>query len=273
MPDREPQPLSESPDDVWRAMQGVFTDIDDTITDEGRVPARVFSAMEALRAAGLLVIPITGRRAGVCDLIARQWPVDAVVGGNGAFYYRYDSGARSMIRSYADDEATRAANRKRLEAICDEVLASVPGAAIAADQPFRINDLAIDFCEDVAPLGSGDVDRIVDIFRRHGATAKVSSIHVNGWFGNNDKLTMTRQLMADEFGVDIEAHEARYVFVGDSPNDAPMFGYFSHSVGVANLKDFIGQCPDVPAWVTRGERDAGFVELAERILVSRQPRA
>lgn len=271
MPDRVPQPLPQSPDDVWGAVKGVFTDIDDTITTEGRVPARVFAAMEALRDAGLLVVPITGRPAGWCDLIARQWPVDAVVGENGAFYYRYDSGARAMRRVYAADEATRAENRQRLEAIRDDVLANVPGTAVAADQPFRVNDLAIDFCEDVAPLGAAEVGRIVDIFKRHGATAKVSSIHVNGWFGANDKLTMTKRLMADEFGVDIEAHEARYVFVGDSPNDAPMFGYFTHSVGVANLKDLIDECPAVPAWITRGARDTGFIELAERILASRQP--
>lgn len=264
-----PKPLSESPDACWSRVKGVFTDIDDTITVGGRVPSDVFAAMEELRQAGLLVIPITGRPAGWCDLIARQWPVDAVVGENGAFYYRYDGGASAMRRVYADDETTRKANRRRLDAIRDEILSSVPGAAVAADQPFRVNDLAIDFCEDVEPLASGAVDTIVSVFERHGATAKVSSIHVNGWFGTNDKLTMTRQLMAEQFDIDIDADESCFTFAGDSPNDAPMFGFFSRSVGVANLRNFLAQCPAVPAWITRAERAAGFVELAHRILAAR----
>ena len=74
-----------------------------------------------------------------------------------------------------------------------------------------------------------------------GLTAKVSSIHVNGWFGAYDKLAMTKQLMREAFG-DRSRRRARehYVFVGDSPNDAPMFAYFPHAVGVANIREFAG---------------------------------
>lgn len=266
MPVQEPRPLSKSSDETWREVRGVFADIDDTLTTAGRVTTAVFQALENLRAAGLLVIPITGRPAGWCDLIARQWPVDAVVGENGAFYYRYDEQARKMRRVYADAEKIRAANKLKLELIRDEILANVPGCAVSADQAFRVNDLAIDFCEDVEPLGEDDVKRIVDIFTRHGVTAKVSSIHVNGWFGDYDKLTMTRRLMDEQFGIDLVSCEADYTFVGDSPNDAPMFGFFSNAVGVANLQEFLPQCDAAPAWITQAEFGAGFVELAERIL-------
>ena len=261
-----PQPLSTSSDDVWQNIRGVFTDIDDTLTTGGRVTADVVDAMERLRAAGLLCIPITGRPAGWCDMIARQWPVDAVVGENGAFYFRYDADARQMIRVYADDAATRERNAKKLQEIRDEVLADVPGAAISADQAYRVSDLAIDFCEDVPPLGEQDVRRIVEIFTHHGATAKVSSIHVNGWFGDFDKLTMTRQLMSEQFAVNLEEHAPDYTFAGDSPNDAPMFRFFPKAVGVANLRDLLDQCDASPAWITAKARGAGFVELADRIL-------
>lgn len=261
-----PQPLSNSPDEIWRNMRGVFTDIDDTITTGGRVTADVFGAMERLRAAGLLVIPITGRPAGWCDMIARQWPVDAVVGENGAFYYRYDEPARRMIRVHADDAGARAENLKRLEGIRDEILATVPGAAVSADQAFRVSDLAIDFCEDVEPLGEDEIRRIVEIFTRHGATAKVSSIHVNGWFGEFDKLTMTKRLMSEQFHVDLDDETHAFTFLGDSPNDAPMFGFFPHAAGVANLREVLDRCDAQPAWLTRQPRGAGFVELAERLL-------
>ena len=265
----DPQPLSESPDDIWSGIRGVFTDIDDTITTGGRITADVFLAMERLRAAGILVIPITGRPAGWCDMIARQWPVDAVVGENGAFYYRYDETARQMIRVYADPVSVRAQNRERLDAIRDEVLSEVPGAAVSVDQGFRASDLAIDFCEDVESLPEMEIQRIVDIFTRHGATAKVSSIHVNGWFGDYDKMTMTRQLMSEQLTIDLDKDAHSFTFAGDSPNDAPMFRFFPHAVGVANLKELLHQCDAVPAWITKQPRGAGFVEIAGRILALR----
>ena len=118
--------------------------------------------MERLRAAGLIVIPVTGRPAGWCDLIARQWPVDGVVGENGAFYFRHiDARAADGARSMPSTPPTRAADRARLQAIRAEVLAEVPGAAVASDQAYREADLAIDFCEDVAPLPPEAIDRIL----------------------------------------------------------------------------------------------------------------
>ena len=105
--------------------------------------------------------------------------------------------------------------------------------------------------------------RIVEIFERHGAHAKVSSIHVNGWFGDYDKLTTSRLMMSELFGVDLEARRDRYVFSGDSPNDAPMFGFFPNAVGVANVRDFAADMDHLPRWITTARSGAGFVELAQ----------
>src|SRR6266536_6154077 len=111
------QPLTAMSDATRRAIRGVLTDIDDTLSTGGRVSAEAYAAMERLRRAGLLVIPITGRPAGWCDHIARMWPVDAVVGENGAFWMRFDATARKLVKRYAIDDATRRANRARLAAI------------------------------------------------------------------------------------------------------------------------------------------------------------
>ena len=100
-------------------------------------------------------------------------------------------------------------------------------------------------------------------------TAKVSSIHVNGWFGVYDKLGMTKTLLRERFGVDLDAERDRYLFVGDSPNDAPMFAYFPLSVGVANVRRFAGRLEHAPAYVTASEGGAGFAELAARLLAAR----
>lgn len=262
------RPLAEFPVEACRALRGVFCDIDDTLTTRGRLMADAYSAMERLQSRGLALIPITGRPAGWCDHIARMWPVTAVVGENGAFYFRYDHGRREMTRRYADDDSTRAANRRRLATIGEEIVRSVPGTAIAADHAYRETDLAIDYCEDVPRLPPAAVDRIVTFMRAQGLTAKVSSIHVNGWFGGYNKLAMTRQLMREQFAVDLDASRPAYVFIGDSPNDAPMFEYFPYAVGVANVREFSGRLEHEPKYVTRSAGGSGFSELTDLILAA-----
>jgi HAD superfamily hydrolase (TIGR01484 family) len=263
------KPLASMPASVRRACAGLFTDIDDTVTTEGRLTSAAYAALERLHAAGITVVPITGRPAGWCDMVARFWPVDGVVGENGAFFFRYDHGQKRMIRRFAQDEAERAQNRERLVAVRERILAEVPGAAVASDQLYREADLAIDFCEDVPPLPREAVDRIVAIFEEAGAVAKVSSIHVNGWFGDHDKLTMSRILAAEALDIDLEAAKERYIYAGDSPNDAPMFGWFPNAVGVANVLRFQDRMPALPAYVTPSEGGAGFVELVDAILEAR----
>jgi HAD superfamily hydrolase (TIGR01484 family) len=250
-------------------VRGVFADIDDTLTTDGKLTTTAFAAMAALHGAGLLVVPITGRPAGWCDHIARMWPVDAVVGENGAFYFCYDRAARKLVKRFRDGESVRVSNRARLAAVRDRILAEVPGAALASDQLYREADLAIDWCEDVPRLADDAVNRIVAIMRAAGMTAKVSSIHVNGWFGVYDKLGMTKTLMSERFGVDLDAERDRYAFVGDSPNDATMFAYFPLSIGVANVRRLAARLEHAPAYVTAAESGAGFAEIAERLLAAR----
>jgi len=249
-----------------RSAKAILTDIDDTLTDHGRMPPEAHAALRDLRAAGLIVVPVTGRPAGWCDLIARQWYVDGVVGENGALWFRYDESRHRMQRLYARGAQQRRLDRKRLDRIRDEVLAQVPGSAVAADQDYRITDLAIDYCEDVARLSTRDVERIVEIFRANGATAKVSSIHVNGWFGAHDKLTMTRQALIETFGIDATADRERIIFVGDSPNDAPMFAQFPNSVGVSNVRAFASTIEHLPRYVTASPSARGFIEFATKLL-------
>ena len=263
------KPLADFPRAARAAIHGVLCDIDDTLSTEGRITAEAYGAMQCLQQAGLLVIPVTGRPAGWCDHIARMWPVDGVVGENGAFYFRYDKDHRKMRRHFVDDAATRAEHRARLVQIGREIIAAVPGAAIAADQHYRETDLAIDFCEDVAPLPQAAIDEIALRMEKHGLTARVSSIHVNGWFGAYDKLSMSKTLMREVFGVDLDAACASYVFVGDSPNDAPMFGYFPHAVGVANILDFGARVEPLPAYVSVKRCGAGFTEVADYLLAAK----
>jgi HAD superfamily hydrolase (TIGR01484 family) len=247
-------------------IDGLFFDIDDTLTTDGRLTAQAYSALERWKAAGKIAVPVTGRPAGWCDHIARMWPVDAVVGENGAFYFRYDPAQKRLVKRFRDDQPTRAANRARLVAVRERILTAIPGCALASDQLYREADLAIDFCEDVPPLGLAVAERIATLMREAGMTAKISSIHVNGWFGDYDKLGMTRTLASELFGLDLDAARGRFAFAGDSPNDAPMFAYFPNSVGVANVRRYGELLASEPAFVTGGEAGAGFAELVTRLL-------
>jgi len=253
-------------------VQILLCDIDGTMTSDGRLGASAYRAMEQLQAAGVHVVPVTGRPAGWCDLIARFWPVTAVVGENGAFYFRYEHATRRMTRAWARDDAQRRQDRERLEAIGREVLQQVPGTALAADQRYREADLAIDWCEDVPALGPAAVQRVVDLLHGHGLTVKVSSIHVNAWFGAYDKLTMTRRLMREQFGIDLEGERDRLAFVGDSPNDEPMFRFFPNSIAVANIADFAASIEHPPTYLLRRAEGAGFAELARLMLARRRDR-
>ena len=263
------RPISEFPRAALRQIRAVLCDIDDTLTDDGRLTARAYAALERLQTAGLKVVPVTGRPAGWCDLIARLWPVDGVVGENGAFFFAYQRAERRMVRRYWKTPGERADDRRRLDALGTEILAKVPGAAIAADQAYREADLAIDWREDVAPLSAEAVTGIVRRFEAAGARARVSSIHVNGWFGDYDKLAMSLRLLHERLGLDADGAAAQVLFVGDSPNDAPMFGHFPNSIGVANVRDFEGRLACEPAWVTEARGGAGFAELVERLLEAR----
>jgi HAD superfamily hydrolase (TIGR01484 family) len=262
-------PLTDMPDEVARGIRAVLTDIDDTLTDEGRLLATTYRALERLHDAGLVVVPVTGRPAGWCDLIARQWPVDGVVGENGAFWFHYDHAGKKMVRRYMRPDRQWQEDRRRLDTIAARVLREVPGSALAADQAYRSVDIAIDFSEDVAPLLPDQVERIAAAFQREGAQAKVSSIHVNAWYGDHDKLTTSLDMLRTQFGIDAEGDRATIAYVGDSPNDAPMFGYFPNAVGVANVRDFVGRMSALPAYVTGRRGGAGFVEFAEYLLERR----
>jgi HAD superfamily hydrolase (TIGR01484 family) len=262
------RPLAELDRGALAQVRGVLVDIDDTLTTAGQLTAAAYAALERLSATGLIVVPITGRPAGWCDHIARMWPVSGVVGENGAFWMRYDVSSRKLVKRFIASDDERAANRAKLARIGEAILAAVPGAALASDQHYRETDLAIDFCEDVAPLPREQVDQIVTLMEGSGLTAKVSSIHVNGWFGRYDKLEMTRRFLDEAFGIDLDAQKRQFVFAGDSPNDAPMFAYFPLSVGVANVRAFADRIETLPAFVTNAESGAGFVELAEKVIQS-----
>jgi HAD superfamily hydrolase (TIGR01484 family) len=259
--------LSDENQQLLAKVRGVLTDIDDTVSSHGKLQDDAYAALWDLKRAGFKVIPVTGRPAGWCDHIARFWPVDAVVGENGGFYFRHDG--EKLHRRFLYNDIERAEFRQRLESIRERIMKEVPGCAIASDQPYREYDVAIDFCEDVPALPQKDVVRIQEIFIEEGAHAKISSIHVNGWFGEFDKLSTTMLCVKEVFGVDLEKEPESFIFCGDSPNDEPMFRFFPLSFAMANIKDYLEIIEHKPAFITNQPGGEGFREVANLLLATR----
>ncbi|HUG23054.1 HAD family hydrolase [Piscinibacter sp.] len=245
---------------------GVLTDIDDTLTTDGAITPDAFAALEAMRRAGLPVIAITGRPMGWSEPFARDWPIDAIVAENGAVALFREAGG--LVVEYAQDEATRAANAGRLAHAAATVLHEVPGTMLARDSAGRVTDIAIDHAE-FARLSAAQVAHVVNVMHALGMHATVSSIHVNGWFGEHTKLSGARWIVKRLLGRDLEDERRRWVYVGDSTNDQLMFSHFPLSVGVANLLQFADRLTVWPAYITRHERGAGFAEVAATLLKAR----
>lgn len=260
-------PLAQWPGDARRGVLGVFTDIDDTLTTEGAITPDALAALGALRDAGLHVIPITGRPVGWSEPFALAWPVDAIVAENGAV--ALVRGADGQLRKlYQQPEAERAANFARMQQVLARIEREIPGARRAQDSAGRETDIAIDHSE-FTQLPQARIDEVVALMQAEGMTATVSSIHVNGWYGSHSKLEGARWIVRELLGTDLETQLDRWAYVGDSTNDVLMFAHFPHSAGVANIRRFLDQLTHPPAYVTEGERGAGFAEVARALLAVR----
>ncbi len=279
MSDQLSRPISQFPAERATALRFFLFDIDDTLSHEGLIPAASYWALWELHRAEIRLVPVTGRPAGWCDHIARMWPVAGVVGENGAFYFSYDRNAKKMNRVHLQDEAARHEGTERLEELKRRVVREVPGSAIAADQDFRLSDVAVDFREDVEPLGPGEVERIGGIAEELGLTYRVSSIHVNCWYGSYSKIDCARRLLSDLFSFEMPPGPAGFYdgpgvcYIGDSPNDEPLFAAVGDSIGVANIRSFLEQLEHRPRYLTVGESSKGFVEAVDTILRLREPLA
>jgi len=250
-----------------RAVQGVLTDIDDTLTCEGTLMPEALDALQQLQTEGLPVIAVTGRPMGWSQPFARAWPLAAIVAENGAVALFRDAHGGLQVE-YAQDAATRAANAQRLHEVARLVQQQVAGARLARDSAGRMTDLAIDHSE-FEHLDAGRIAQVVAVMRAQGMSATVSSIHVNGWFGTHTKLSGARWIVQRLLRRSLDAEVDRWLYVGDSTNDQEMFGHFPLSVGVANLLRFAHELAVWPAYLTRGERGAGFAQVARALLAAR----
>jgi HAD superfamily hydrolase (TIGR01484 family) len=253
--------LSSWPQSARVKIVGVFTDIDDTLTTDGAITPDALQALQALKSAGLMVIPITGRPVGWSIPFASTWPVNAMVAENGAVALLHDATQNQVRKIYQQDETTRTHNFQEMQRIAKRVLQEVPGTVMAQDSLGRETDIAFDHSE-FHHLSQEQIQQVTKLLQEEGMTATVSSIHINAWFGDHNKWHGAQWILKQLTGRDLKQELDQWVYVGDSTNDQVMFEHFTHSVGVANIKRFEKELKHLPAYVAQQERGAGFAEVA-----------
>ena len=254
------KPLSSWPLYTRETIVGVFTDIDDTLTTSGAMTNDALEALQALKAKGLMVIPITGRPVGWSMPFVSSWPVNAIVAENGAVALLHNPQTKQVQKIYQQDLATRQHNFAQMQRIALRVLQEIPGTTMAKDSPGRETDIAFDHSE-FHHLSAEQIQAVVHLLQQEGMTATVSSIHINAWFGDHNKWHGAQWILKQLTGRDLKQELDQWVYVGDSTNDQVMFEHFTHSVGVANIRRFEKELKHLPKYMAQQERGAGFSEV------------
>lgn len=261
-----PKPITALPRETAAALVGVIFDIDDTVTRDGRLEAEAFTAMHELAAAGLRMVAVTGRPLGWSDVAAHLWPVEMGVGENGAGW-AWRVGA-AMQHGYYQSEAERTASRALLDQISRAVESEMPEISPAGDQHLRRCDLAFDVGETVTHTPEA-IEKLVHLIESHGARSTVSSVHAHAVPGDWNKAKGVMRAASAVLGIDLDTDRDRWLFIGDSGNDAAAFAHFPTSVGVRNVEHHLMRIPEPPAYVTEADRGLGFREMAELVLSAR----
>jgi HAD superfamily hydrolase (TIGR01484 family) len=258
------KPLSTWPRTARQKIVGVFTDIDDTLTTDGAITPDALQALHQLKAAGFMVIPITGRPVGWSMPFALKWPVDAMVAENGAVALLHNAQTNQVSKIYQQDQAIRNHNFEQMQRIARKVLEEIPSTVMSQDSAGRETDIAFDHSE-FHHLSTQQIQQVVTLLQQEGMTATVSSIHINAWFGDHNKWHGAQWILKELTGRDLTQELDQWVYVGDSTNDLVMFEHFTHSVGVANIKRFENELQHLPKYIASKERGAGFAEVAKAL--------
>jgi len=247
-------------------VRALFSDVDGTMTTGDRIEASTYLALEALGESGIPVIMVTGRSSGFAHAAMKMTPVPVVVSENGGVTFIRQG--KKLQKLYGVPPASLPEWRRRMNDIVADVTSKVPGARLSSDSKYREVDLALDWNEEVSlPVESAET--MVQMIRKAGLTATRSSVHVNFGPPHFDKLSACMTVVRQVLGGDAN-DLSQYVFVGDALNDAPMFGGFPTSVGVANIKAWWDELDFKPAFLTERPEGAGLRELIEHIMELRR---
>ena len=229
-----------------------MTDIDDTLTRDGRLPAAVYAGPRAARDGGRpVIVPVTGRSAGWAHLILHHWPVPAVVAESGGLcLYRDPQGmpamavprrSRSDRRRPAPDRGRGRRGAARASRTRPRERQRLPPRRLR-DRPRRDGDTGGRSRPDRAGHRDAGGARLQGAReqRPHQCLARRLRQGTDGACATCSRSAASQPTTA----------VSRWAFIGDAPNDASMFAAFPLSVGVANLARYAGALEAAPRWLT-----------------------
>jgi HAD superfamily hydrolase (TIGR01484 family) len=257
------KPLTQLERAEAQGLTGVLFDLDDTLLDDGKLTEPAYAALWRMSRAGLLLIPVTGRPAGWGEVMARQWPVEAVMTENGAVAFWREGGV--LRRWEKAEEAVRRGRRIRLAGVYEELRQRFAEVRLSDDAHARVSDVTIDIGE-FQKLPSETVRAIEALARELGVRTFTSSVHLHLTLDPFDKASGTVAFLRDRFELDPTVARLRFAFIGDSTNDAPCFFAFHSSFGVANVEASVPYLSVPPRYVASKKKGAGFAEIADRLI-------
>jgi HAD superfamily hydrolase (TIGR01484 family) len=250
---------------------GVLTDVDDTLTTNGKLLPTTLAAMGRLQAHGIALIPVTGRSTGWAQMMLAQWPVDAVIAEGGAVcicaanppldQLRPTPGYHQLLHSSIEPK-----QRAGLLAVLDEVTRQYPQLTYSSDQAFRLVDCALNVAEFGADVNDELIEAALKAIHAAGYAAQASSIHINAWIGRFNKGLGAKEFLEKLYADPSKHDPVAWVAIGDAPNDAGLFEVFPNSVLVANGLPHIAAFKKPPAYKTQAPYGAGFIELADYLI-------
>ncbi len=247
----------------WKDIKWVLTDVDDTLTCDGMLPPETLVALTQLRENGIKVIAVTGACAGWCDHIAQLWPVDAVLGENGAFTLQKEDG-QLQISSFVSLDAMRE-QQAELKKQVEEILSEYRDLELTLDQAYRLCEVAIDIGQNRPKVDDDIIHEVVEKIHALGAHATASSIHINAWYGEHSKKVSSLAFLTKQ-GLTAAEMQKHACYIGDSMNDQAMFATLTHSVGVANIFNYWNKLSAFPTVVMNKPGGYGFAEFTQQLL-------
>lgn len=259
------RPLVSLPVDRWRSVVGVATDLDDTLTRRGELTPGVMAALADVRAQGLPCVVATGRSLGWGAVLARVLPVRGVVTENGgAYVLREGSGVRVALM---DPDDVRDEGMRRVGECVAAIVDRFDALRVVEDGAVRLTDLALDIGERTT-VDPAVVRAALEMVAEAGLRSVTSSIHMHVSYRAADKVAGLRVALG-ALGLDAGDLDERWVYVGDSPNDAGAFGAMALSVGVAGVRRYAGRMTAWPAYVTLEDGPEGFASVVAALRAGR----
>ena len=250
--------IQNLPSKIDNNIEVIFTDLDDTLTWEGKMHEETYLSLGALRKAGKKIVVVTGACAGWCDCIIRTWPIDCIIGENGAFWLFIDDNG-NLIKEYQLSDDVRTKNYLKFISYAEEI-EKLFGIPLAQDQNFRITDIAFDINQEVK-IDKEIVIKASNWLREKGLNVSASSIHINAWFGDYNKAKTSLSWLNKH-----TIQKEKCSFIGDSCNDEPMFEAFELTAGVANIAKVLDTLNHKPKYITRSNGGFGFVEFVNSLI-------